>query len=157
MSGPQKGTPWLAYGLGGFMLFVALSVYLAPPSVSSDPDAQFCHQVFTQLAKGKPEAAKHIDWARFKAIGVDLGAGYAQFPGPQHQAMYQRTFIMNFANGFRMSGAKPNTLTNWRVVDREGERTTVAADHRKAKKTLLFVVNSAEPRLLEEIQWQDAG
>lgn len=140
-----------AYVAGVFA--VALAIMLALKFASRDVD--FCKALFRELVNAKPKVAEKIDWEQLKAVGRDVGAEYRLFRLDKDRDDYKANFISGFAQGFRMSGGSFAAFTRWRVVDKDEEALTVAADYPLKSKTLLFVVPAEGEKKLLALNWSD--
>jgi hypothetical protein len=124
--------------------------------VTTDPDVALCRRIFAQLAGGRLSVAPHVNWGALKALEVDVGATYKALKESADQGSYRHAFIIGFGQGFRGAGSRPSQFVNWRVVARDGQQVTVAADFPKHRKTLLLVLSGSGKRQLEAIQWLGA-
>lgn len=120
----------------------------------SRSDVTFCREVLTALAQGRPSVKPRIAWERLQAVGVDVGATYAQLPSDQDRAQYRQTFVESFSRGFQQSGGAVNGFRHWRVKERSNARVVIAVDYVEKGMTLLMTVPASGPKKLETIQWQ---
>lgn len=154
MTGEQGKVRWWVIAVGLVAASLVWNHYWGDPDVGNDVDAKFAYRVFSGLARGDQEVDPLIDWEHLHTVGVDIGEHYRMHTTEQQRPSYRRMFILSYANGFKQSGARPNSFTNWRVVGRDGTIVTIAADHRSMGKTLLLMVRAAEPKQLEGLEWQ---
>ena len=129
---------------------VGVVVIIAALLRLSDRDVRFCRGVLHDLVMGRQSVQSRIDWERVTAMGVDIGATYAQLPNDGERAQYRRAFIRNFADGFRKSGGRLDGFTHWMVAP-DG---TVSADYPAKGKTLVFHLSAGGHRQLEGIGWR---
>ena len=113
-------------------------------------EVRLCKRLLGGLVQGKLSVGTGIAWDRLTALGMDVGAAYAQLPNLEEQAAYQEAFIQNFANGFRQSGATLKVFKHWRV-QQDG---TVAVDYPEKQRTLVFRLSSTKPLQLTGLAWE---
>lgn len=146
----KKDTPVLEYAVLIAVIITALVFFLR---VKTD-DIDLCRAVFSGLVKGRYGVQKYIDWENLKAVGVNVGATYIKFTTEKERLNYKKAFIKNFSFGFKKVGGKLKAFTNWRIYNRDSEKTIVAADYRG--KIILFTISKYGKRKLIAIQWKEA-
>lgn len=110
-------------------------------------------RVLRGLTKGDPRVSRLIHWEALNAWEADLGENYRRLPNDQEQRAYERSFITQFAEGFRQAKGSVRALTRWRVQGRQGGQTVVAVDDPPHGKTLLLSIGTGTKQL-EALQWQ---
>lgn len=127
------------------LLLVVFLFQLNPNEISR------CRTMFSALVRGSYSAQKQIDWEKLKALDVDVGATYSQFPDGQQRLNYQKTFVKSFALGFKQMGGELAGFRNWRVYTKDAEKTVIAADYRGQTLLLTF---SKVGKKLTALQWK---
>jgi len=122
-----------------------------------EPDVSFARGVFSGLIKGDESVKEAIDWPSFKAVGNDLGAIYSKLPSDKERGLYKQAFILNFALGFKSSGGKFSSFTNWRIIQRNKQGVIVVADiGASGERTVLFAISKKyRNRKLVAIEWEE--
>ena len=143
---PQAGRVDWEYAVASILVIVVAAFLLN----FVGQEVRFCRRVLTGLANGNPSVRQAIDWERLQAIGIDVGAAYAQLPSDKERREYQDAFIRSFAEGFRQQGGSVKVFTHWRV---EGDGT-VAADYPAKNRNLLFQLSGGWRKQVVGIQWQ---
>ncbi len=147
----KKGIPVLEYAV---LIIAVIAAFMFFLRVKTD-DINLCRTVFSGLTKGNYGVQKYIAWESLKAMRVDVGATYAQFTTEKQRAEYKKLFIRYLSFGFRQAGGKLSAFTNWRIYNRDSEKTVVAADYSGYKKTILFTIPKYGRRKLTAIQWKE--
>lgn len=119
-----------------------------------ETDVQLTRRIFNGLCSGNQRVQNLIDWETFKAIGVDVGQAYSNIVSEKERADYRKAFFYNFSFSFRSAGGRTSKFFNWRVNNREGNNTIVAADTAMGKAILFTLSNKAGKRKLTAIDWQ---
>lgn len=135
--------------LGILVLFSAFGL-------AKDKDIEFSRNVFSGLIAGKLSIRQSIDWPKFKALGMDIGAGYKDLTNDKDKSDYENFFIRSFSFNFKKTGAKFRSFTNWRIYSRDTQGVVVAADYPARKQTLLFTIardKNKKPRLVN-LDWR---
>ncbi len=133
------------------ILIVSIGLFL----YIKNQDINFCRRVFVGLVEGNHSVHKLIDWANFKAVGVDVGQAYLALPGDKERTGYQKAFIERFSLGFRQAKGTFKSFINWRLYDNRGETVVVAADYKaQDNKTILFTISKDGRKQLAGIQWE---
>ncbi|MBV9470731.1 MAG: hypothetical protein JOZ57_15940 [Abitibacteriaceae bacterium] len=102
-------------------------------------DVDFAKDAFTRLANGDTAAENLIDWETFTSLGVNVGAQYNALPNEAAKGGFRTGFITSFSKSFQATGARAESLTNWRIQSQEAAKTVVAADTPKNAVLLLTV------------------
>ena len=148
----QQGSQINLKAAGVVALAVAAAVLWGPRLWHND--VQVCQRVFAGLVRGDEGIHDAIDWEHLSAMGVEAGKTFAALPNDWERTRYKQMFIAGFAKGFAENGAKASDFTGWRVRERNGEQTLVAADYASKGKTLLLGLSHAGGGKLTSIQWQ---
>ena len=120
----------------------------------SQGEAGFARTFFVKLMDGNPALEDAIDWQHLRAMEVDVGAAYTGLASDKERADYRVTFIVSIARGFQQSGARTGDFVHWRVHERADDRTVIAADYPKKRRTILLAFSDASGKQkLEGIQW----
>ncbi len=117
-------------------------------------EVYFARGVFGKLAKGRQSVQQDIAWERFDAMKMDVGKAYIHLANEQERKDYRRTFIEQFAHGFKATGGNLGNFKRWRVKERDTGRTLVAADDVVKRQTLLFIVETEGRQRLKVMRWQ---
>lgn len=117
-------------------------------------DINLARSVLTGLAGGRYGVEKYIDWENLKGLEVNVGATYNKFPNQIEKVGYKRSFIQNFAVGFKQAKGDLRAFTNWRVYSKNSSEVVVAADYQGRNKTLLFAIPAAGKKKITSIQWK---
>lgn len=118
-------------------------------------DINLCRYALRSLVNGNPQVERFIEWKEFKILGEDIGTIYKKLPNEQEQLKFKRDFIKNFSLGFKRSGGKLNSFTNWRIYRQNGKEVIIAVDNMAYKKTVLFTVSKYGRHRLTSIQWKE--
>lgn len=139
-----------------FLIFIAgiISVLFISGCVQMETDTQLTIRIFHSLCSGNQGVQGLIDWEKFKATGVDVGQAYSNIISEKERAGYRKAFFYNFAYSFQASGGKPSAFFNWRVKNREGDNTIIAADTKSGKVILFTLTLKNGQRKLTAIDWQ---
>jgi hypothetical protein len=108
-----------------------------PPPLKAETD--FARDAIVLLTKGDVAVEDMIDWETFKVFDTDVGSKYWYMPGDAAKESFRKSFIESFASSFKNSGQSMEVLRNWKVESKDGNKTTVTADHPNGK-TLVFTV-----------------
>jgi len=141
---------WLGSVTIALLAIGALALW---PSVRGD-EVTFCRRVFRGLATGTSAGHRAIDWPRFTALGVDVGATYTGLPNEQERIKYRKTFLQSFAMAFRHAGGRVGAFVQWRKVGQRDGQVVVAADYPAKQRTLLMACSGGWNKKIRSIQWQ---
>ena len=108
---------------------------------SADEDLRFAKTAFQSLAGGYSSAEKAIDWDTFKSMGNNVFEDYTALPNDLEKESFRKTFIMAFSSSFQSSGGSPDTLKNWRILNKDSSSTVVAADVPNNRTILITVIH----------------
>lgn len=120
----------------------------APPSMS---DTQFAETAFKSLTGGEASAEWMVDWENLRVAGVDVGSQYRMMPGDTAKGAFRTSFLSNFSNEFKKTGASAADVSGWREESRAGDRTTVVGKVRNVKSIRLTVTHKDGRQGLAEI------
>ncbi len=140
-------------GYAATLIGITVAIILVMKWMTGDVD--FCRGVFRGLINGSVSVQREIDWAHLQAVGSDVGQAYRQFRLDSDRINYRANFIRAFAQGFQRTGGTLQAFTNWRVVDRQPDVVTIAADYRAKGKTLLFKIPASGRKRLLALAWLD--
>lgn len=133
---------------------IGLAVLLLVFFDGSKSDLAICRQAFYGLTKGAYFSYdRHIAWERLQAVGTDVGAVYSLMPNDKERLNYRQAFFKSFAEGFRITGGRFEAFSNWRILEKDSQKTVVAADYRG--KILLFTISKKYGRKISQIQWKE--
>lgn len=115
-------------------------------------DIAFAKKALESLAGGDTAAEDLIDWETFWAGNVNVGRLYRAQVTEQAKADFRRSFIADFARGFRATGAIVVAASNWRIQSHDSGQSVIAADG--ANGTLhLTIANRDGRQKLTSIQF----
>lgn len=111
------------------------------PVASGPPqtDLEFAKSAFTLLANGDTAAEDMLDWENFTSMGMSVGAQYKGMASDVAKTGFRKGFVSSFSKSFQSSGARAESLTNWRVKSQDANSTVVAADSPKPATLLITV------------------
>lgn len=112
----------------------------APVGTKPKTDLEFAKTAFTVLANGDTAADSVLDWEHFNSGGINVGMKYNTMADDAAKAGFRKGFINSFSNAFKGTGARAESLTNWRVKSQDATQTVMAADT-PAHKTLLITIS----------------
>lgn len=146
----KEDNRFIAYLVLGIVVVMGLIFW----GVGQDNEISFCRRALSGLIKGDVSVEKSLEWPAFKAIGNDIGAEYSKLPNENERVYFRKAFILNLALAFKNAGGRFNAFTNWRLADKDSQKTIVAVDG-LGNKTLLFtVVKISGKRKLVALQWK---
>lgn len=102
-------------------------------------DVDFAKDVFTSLANGDTAVENLIDWETFTSLGINVASQYNAQPNEAAKGGFRTGFITSFSKSFQATGARAESLTNWRVQSQDATKTVVAADTPKGAVLLITV------------------
>lgn len=123
----------------------------------SRSDVDLCREVLVGLTEGRPAVRHRIDWERFNALDVNVGATYSQLANDVERSRYRQAFLENFAKGFHHVGGDVRGFVNWRVQERRPDQIVIAADYTPKHTMLLMAVGRSWPKKIGEIRWATCG
>ena len=103
-------------------------------------DVKFAKTTFTKLANGDQGVARDIDWENFKVSSQDVGAKYKPFHDEANRGAFRKAFISSFSKSFKRTGARAESLKNWKVKTKEANQTIVSGET-LSKSHLLITVS----------------
>ena len=117
----------------------APSASVSPRANSSLSDVEFAKSTFVALAAGDDSVTSDIDWENFNASGRDVSAKYKPFTDEANRAVFRSSFVSSYSTTFKASGAKVESLTNWKLDSQDTGSATISAEtqsHAHLKLTL---------------------
>ena len=119
-------------------------------------DAAFCRQVLRDLVSSRLSVGRSIDWEHLNALELNVGETYRQLPNAEERQRYQMAFVENFSKAFRDAQGDVDAFGRWRILEREGNTTRVAADYLTANRTLVLTIADIGwgRQRIEALQWQ---
>jgi hypothetical protein len=84
--------------------------------------------------------AGDIDWDNFKVSAQDVGSKYKSFHDEANHQAFRKAFISSFSKSFKRTGARAESLKNWKVKAKDGDQTVVSGET-LAKSHLLITVS----------------
>jgi len=126
----------------------------APPSGKNtdSSDVKFARTTFTKLANGDQAVAGDIDWEHFKASGQDIGAIYNSFHDEPNHKAFRKSFISSFSKSFRDTGARAESLKNWKVKSSNGNQTVVSGETLSKSHLLITISKKSSNKKMAGIQ-----
>jgi len=119
-----------------------------------ETDVQLTHRIFNSLCSGNRGVENLIDWETLKAVGMDVGQAYSKIISEKERADYRRAFFYNLTFSFKAAKGRTSAFFNWRVQNRVGNNTIVAADTTSGKVILFTLTIKGGKRKLTAIDWQ---
>lgn len=110
-----------------------------PGGATRGTDLDFAKTTLGLLANGDTAAEGMLDWENFQSMGMNVGSIYISMSGDTQKAAFRKSFIKSFSTSFKGTGAKVESLANWRVQEEDAGKTIVAADTLKNGSILLTV------------------
>jgi hypothetical protein len=132
MKRERKGF-WEYYIIAVVIIVVGLVLFKA----TRDSEIEFAKGVFNDLIEGRESVQNDIDWPVFQILTQSVGTEYVKVSTENEKQYFRKAFIANFSLGFKSNGGKYSAFTNWRIVGRDNDKITVAADF-AGKNSLLF-------------------